>query len=67
MRLGLILRGWMKHEEKSLRGLSKEMGIDQATLWRFMDGRNPDGATLAKVLAYTLMNARSMRRWSARS
>ena len=54
MRLGPILRGWMKHEEKSLRGLGREMGLDQATLWRFMEGKNPDGDTLAVVLKYCL-------------
>lgn len=54
MRLGPILRGWMKHEEKSLRGLGKEMGVDQATLWRFMMGKNPDGATIAKIVRYIL-------------
>jgi transcriptional regulator with XRE-family HTH domain len=51
------MRGWMKHEKKSLRGLGKEMGIDQATLWRFMSGKNPDGDTLAKVLKYALSAA----------
>lgn len=54
MRLGPILRGWMKHEEKTLRGLGKEMGIDQATLYRFTEGKNPDGDTLAKILNYCL-------------
>ncbi len=57
MRLGPIMRGWMKHEEKSLRGLGKEMGVDKATLWRFMEGKNPDGETLAKVIQFCLRPA----------
>lgn len=54
MKLGPILRGWMKHEEKTLRGLGNEMGVDQATLHRFMAGKNPDGATLRKIVCWLL-------------
>jgi len=54
MRLGPMLRSAMLHDEKSLRGLGKEMGVDQATLHRFMSGKNPDGVTLGKVLTYLL-------------
>ena len=40
MKLGQLLAAHMEKEKLTLRQFSKEIGVDQATLWRLMNGRN---------------------------
>jgi hypothetical protein len=41
-------------EERGLRGLGKEIGVSAATLMRLEQGRDPSGATLARILHWLL-------------
>ncbi len=42
----------------SLRQLSSEIGLDVATLWRFLAGKAARGSTLDKIDAYLGVQAR---------
>lgn len=46
------MRRYRVTNELTLREVGKEIGIGAATLMRLEQGRNPDGQTLAKVLAW---------------
>ena len=52
MKLGKIIRKYRVTSELTLRDVGKEIGIGAATLMRLEQGRDPDGQTLAKVLAW---------------
>lgn len=52
MKLGEVLRKWRLISERDLRSVGSEIGISAATLMRLEQGRDPDGKTLAKVLAW---------------
>ena len=52
MKLGKIIRKYRVTSELTLREVGKEIGIGAATLMRVEEGRNPDGNTLAKILAW---------------
>lgn len=52
MKLGEVLRKWRIMSERDLRSVGAEIGISAATLMRLEQGRDPDGKTLAKVLAW---------------
>lgn len=52
MKLGTVIRKYRVNSELSLREVGKEIGISAATLMRLEQGRDPDGQTLAKVLAW---------------
>ena len=52
MNLGKVIRKYRVTSELSLRDVGKEIGIGAATLMRLEQGRDPDGQTLAKVLAW---------------
>jgi transcriptional regulator with XRE-family HTH domain len=52
MKLGTVIRKYRVNSELSLRDVGKEIGIGPATLMRLEQGRDPDGQTLAKVLAW---------------
>ena len=52
MKLGQVIRKYRVNSELSLRDVGKEIGIGAATLMRLEQGRDPDGATLAKVLVW---------------
>lgn len=52
MELGRIIRKYRVTSELTLREVGKEVGISAATLMRVEEGRNPDGNTLAKILAW---------------
>lgn len=52
MKLGTVIRKYRVNSELSLREVGKEIGIGAATLMRLEQGRDPDGQTLAKVLAW---------------
>jgi transcriptional regulator with XRE-family HTH domain len=54
MKLGKVIRKYRVTSELSLRDVGKEIGIGAATLMRLEQGRDPDGATLAKVLTWLL-------------
>jgi transcriptional regulator with XRE-family HTH domain len=54
MKLGKVIRKYRVTSELSLRDVGKEMGIGAATLMRLEQGRDPDGATLTKVLIWLL-------------
>lgn len=52
MKLGTVIRKYRINSELSLREVGKEIGISAATLMRLEQGRDPDGQTVAKVLAW---------------
>jgi transcriptional regulator with XRE-family HTH domain len=52
MKLGTVIRKYRVNSELSLREVGKEIGIGAATLMRLEQGRDPDGQTVAKVLAW---------------
>lgn len=52
MKLGKVIRKYRVTSELTLRDVGKEIGIGAATLMRLEQGRDPDGQTLAKVLAW---------------
>jgi len=54
MKLGKVIRKYRVTSELSLRDIGKEIGIGAATLMRLEQGRDPDGATLTKVLMWLL-------------
>lgn len=57
MKLGEVLRKWRIMSERDLRSVGAEIGISAATLMRLEQGRDPDGKTLAKVLAWLTKDA----------
>lgn len=54
MKLGKVIRRYRVTSELSLRDVGKDIGIGAATLMRLEQGRDPDGATLTKVLMWLL-------------
>lgn len=52
MKLGTVIRKYRVTNELTLREVGKEIGIGAATLMRLEAGREPDGRTIAKVLAW---------------
>lgn len=54
MKLGTVIRKYRVTNELTLREVGQEIGIGAATLMRLEQGRDPDGATLAKVLHWLL-------------
>jgi transcriptional regulator with XRE-family HTH domain len=52
MKLGQVIRRYRVTGEVSLRDMGKDIGISAATLMRLEQGRDPDGATLTKVLIW---------------
>jgi transcriptional regulator with XRE-family HTH domain len=52
MKLGQVIRRYRVTSELTLRDVGKEIGIGAATLMRLEQGRDPDGATLTKVLIW---------------
>ena len=52
MKLGKVIRKYRVTSELSLRDVGKEIGIGAATLMRLEQGRDPDGKTMSKVLAW---------------
>jgi transcriptional regulator with XRE-family HTH domain len=52
MKLGKVIRKYRVTSELTLREVGKEIGISAATLMRVEEGRDPDGSTLAKILAW---------------
>lgn len=52
MKLGKIIRKYRVTSELTLREVGKEIGISAATLMRVEEGRDPDGSTVAKILAW---------------
>ncbi len=52
MKLGTVIRKYRVTNELTLREVGGEIGIGPATLMRIEQGRDPDGATLAKILAW---------------
>jgi transcriptional regulator with XRE-family HTH domain len=52
MKLGQVIRRYRVTSELSLRNMGREIGISAATLMRLEQGRDPDGATLTKVLIW---------------
>lgn len=56
MKLGTVIRKYRVTNELTLREVGKEIGIGPATLMRIEQGRDLDGATLAKVLAWLMSN-----------
>lgn len=54
MKLGKVIRKYRVTSELTLREVGKEIGIGAATLMRLEQGRDPDGATLAKVLGWLM-------------
>lgn len=52
MKLGEVLRKWRLMSERDLRSVGAEIGISAATLMRLEQGRDTDGKTLAKVIAW---------------
>lgn len=52
MKLGTVIRRYRVTNELTLREVGKEIGIGAATLMRLEQGREPDGMTLIKVLAW---------------
>lgn len=52
MKLGQVIRRYRITSELSLREVGKEIGIGAATLMRLEQGRDPDGQTVVKVLAW---------------
>lgn len=56
MKLGAVIRKYRVTSELTLREVGKEIGIGPATLMRIEQGRDLDGATLAKVLSWLMSN-----------
>lgn len=56
MKLGTVIRRYRVTNELSLREVGKEIGIGAATLMRLEQGRDPDGRTVAKVLAWLFID-----------
>jgi predicted transcriptional regulator len=52
MKLGKVIRKYRVTNELTLREVSKEIGIGAATLMRLEQGRDPDGPTLVKLIAW---------------
>jgi transcriptional regulator with XRE-family HTH domain len=52
VKLGRVIRKYRVTSELTLREVGKEIGISAATLMRIEGGRDPDGSTLAKILAW---------------
>ena len=52
MMLGAVVKCYRVTNEMTLRQIGAEIGISAATLMRLEQGRDPDGATLAKVLTW---------------
>jgi transcriptional regulator with XRE-family HTH domain len=52
MKLGQVIRRYRVTSELTLRDVGREIGIGAATLMRLEQGRDPDGATLTKVLIW---------------
>lgn len=52
MKLGKVIRKYRVTSELSLREVGQEIGIGAATLMRLEQGREPDGKTIAKILAW---------------
>jgi transcriptional regulator with XRE-family HTH domain len=52
MKLGQVIRRYRVTSELTLRDVGKEIGIGAATLMRLEQGRDTDGRTIAKVLAW---------------
>ena len=54
MKLGKVIRKYRVTSELSLRDVGSEIGIGAATLMRLEQCREPDGATLTRVLMWLL-------------
>ena len=54
MRLGRIMRRWRLVEDLGLREMAATLGISAATLSRFENGHNVDGATLTRIFTWVL-------------
>lgn len=54
MKLGTVIKKYRVMSELTMRDVAKEVGIGAATLMRLEKGHSPDGATLAKILAWLL-------------
>jgi transcriptional regulator with XRE-family HTH domain len=52
MRLASIMRRWRINEEKSVRHVAAEIGIDHSTYWRFEQGKGIDAKAFVKILAW---------------
>lgn len=52
MKLGKVIKKYRLISELTLREVGKEIGIGAATLMRLEQGREPDGQTIAKILAW---------------
>lgn len=52
MKLGKVIRKYRVTSELTLREVGGEIGIGAATLMRLEQGRDPDGPTLAKIIAW---------------
>lgn len=52
--LSVMLLGYQALERKSMRALSREIGIPVATFYRMTQGKPTDGKTLAKVITWAL-------------
>lgn len=61
MKLGTVIRKFRVTNEMTLRQVGKEIGIGPATLMRIEQGRDIDGATLAKVLGWLMSNETTPR------
>lgn len=61
MKLGAVVRKYRVTSELTLRQVGKEIGIGPATLMRIEQGRDIDGATLAKVLGWLMSNEMTAR------
>lgn len=57
MKLGIIIKKYRVMSELTLREVGKEIGISAATLMRLEQGREPDGKTIAKILAWLFSSA----------
>jgi len=54
MQLGIIIERWRWATRTSIRDAAKLMGISAATLSRIENGRQMDGAALAKIMRWML-------------
>lgn len=58
MRLGEILRLWRRVSNITIRDLAAEIGVPYPTLSRIERGKEMDGTTLAKILAWLMEPAK---------
>lgn len=54
MRIGTVIKQYRIADDLTLRDVGRDIGIGAATLMRLEQGRDPDGATLTKVLMWLL-------------